>query len=252
MMRVFLPLGRDTILRPDYGKKLQAAGMTPALAYAPEYKEDDPEKWHMEMARIKPIYDACNGVLLIGGTDIHPYRYAKPYDPLKVKNPDAGRDAIDVTTLDWAYDDKKPILGICRGAQVIGVHRGLHMEPHIPDVVSTDLEIHSKEEVPETLKSVTENEISILEETLLYEIVKTKRLKVKCAHHQAVQFAYNSYLRLSGISDYNIPEAWESRDQRHFCLGVQFHPELGDGLTDNIFFAFKSAIEMYWLKSKKD
>src|SRR5439155_13281854 len=74
-------------------------------------------------ATLQSIYERLDGVFLTGGVDVEPTRYGEERHPLCGRN-DPARDATELTLIRWARADHKPLLGVCRGIQVLNVACG--------------------------------------------------------------------------------------------------------------------------------
>lgn len=148
----------------------------------------------------------CDGLLLAGGGDLSPAYYAQPCAGAFA--PDRERDVSEMELLEAFVSAKKPILGICRGMQVINVFFG--------GTLIQDLPGHGTIDGADRLHPVTTEPGCFLES--LYGV----RCVVNSAHHQAVDRS-GEHLRITQRSDDGVPEALE-----HALLpiwGVQWHPE---------------------------
>ena len=168
------------------------------------------------------MLDLIDGLILTGGADIDPARFGddevhpKTYDIL----PDRDEAEIELTRGALARD--LPILGICRGIQVLNVAMGGTLYQDVPDQFSAEIEHRQHEEaIPadEAGHTVTVEPGSLLERTYGEESIP-----VNSFHHQAVKDVAPG-LVATGASEDGLIEAVESPD-RAFVLGVQWHPEL--------------------------
>jgi len=160
----------------------------------------------------------CDAVVFTGGIDMKPTgNIDYPNAPSEFNE---GRDAFELEVLRMALQQKKPILGICRGLQLINVFKGgtLHL-----DNGSTVNEIHRKENTDKI------HSISVDEDSMFHKIVNQKTGEVNSAHHQSIDIL-GSDLKAVAYSDDNVIEAIESTNPREqFLLAVQWHPErMGD------------------------
>lgn len=144
------------------------------------------------------------------------------------------------TKFEWAItkgcvEQKKPILGICGGEQLLNVILGGTLIQHIPDSIE-----HALEHEQKNPRTEAGHEVSVKAGTLLHTIVGKNAMQVNTAHHQAVGTpapgaivnATTSDGVIEGIEFPNLP----------FCLGVQWHPEYGvDAADESIFKAFVEA-----------
>ncbi len=163
--------------------------------------------------------DDCSGLILTGGVDIYPEIYFD-WDPSERKGtyiPE--RDGFELNLLERAINNKIPILGICRGCQLINVHcKGnlifdLETQRNVNHRKISDVEnrIHS---------------INILDDTLLKNIVKSKTGDVTSSHHQAIDRPGEGLIINSKSPD-GIIEGIEFEDKTNkaFMIGIQWHPE---------------------------
>ena len=159
-----------------------------------------------------------DGILLTGGDDVHSLLYGEePHPSLGYINPK--RDQFELDSIAIAYAQKKPILGICRGAQIINVAFGGTLYQDLSQISNKDSIKHAQN-APLYVASHT---IEILPSTKLHEIFGQTHLQTNTFHHQAVKdlakdFIINAKTKdgvIEGIEKNNYP----------FLMGVQWHPE---------------------------
>lgn len=127
---------------------------------------------------------------------------------------DKARDQIELELLDYALNKGIPILGICRGAQLINVHFGGNLYQ--------DIETFYRE-VPKVNTIWPEKKVEIKSGSKLEDVLKTSRLWVNALHHQAVDTIGDS-LEIVAKEDTGIAQAIEN-PAHPFLIGVQWHPE---------------------------
>lgn len=158
------------------------------------------------------VLDRLDG-LLLPGTDVDPALYGAPRHPRTFVIPD--RDAAELAVLDSVLDQGLPILGICRGVQLLNVLRGGTLHQHLPEVVGH--EEHSPGEVEFGPQKVSLRPGSRLAAVLGETVV------VPCHHHQAID-ELGAGLRVTGHADDGVVEAVEL-DGQPFAVAVQWHAE---------------------------
>lgn len=168
------------------------------------------------MARDKQI-EVCDGVVFIGGGDIDPAVYGQKTLE-KCGKPSLYRDEFELYVLKKSIENNKPVLGICRGAQLINVGLGGTLIQDIPSLVNTTIQ-HNQIE-PKTDLS---HWVEIEKDSTLYKIVKTKNFRVNSFHHQAID-KVGSDLKIVARSCDGVIEAVESRNLKIYAY--QWHPEL--------------------------
>ena len=187
-----------------------------------------PNKWDEQISNKKIAMD---GLLLLGGVDIDPSLYGVKQHASILKI-EPKRDRMELQLLQHAQKENLPILGICRGMQMINLSYGGTLLPHIGDL---ELEFaHRKNLVP--IKS-----IKIIKGTKLHKILGKERVMVNALHHQAIErlgdgldkVAYDNNKIIQAIEDKNAP----------FVMGVQWHPEFLPYMwhTHKLFDAFVKA-----------
>lgn len=163
----------------------------------------------------------CDGIVLTGGVDAHPQFYLDDYDLNYPHAPEefaAHRDEFELAILDVALQQKKPILGICRGLQVINVFFGgtLHV-----DIGEDNNVTHKK-----VNNMDKEHAVSVVKDSQFYDIVQQAKGKVNSAHHQAIEVLGNGLKAGAFSSEDHFIEAIEGDSpDKPFLLAVQWHPE---------------------------
>ena len=174
-------------------------------------------------------FSAFDGVVLIGGDDIDPARYGEaPHQRVDPVPP--ARDSLDLSLARLALEERRPLLAICRGAQVLNVACGGSLLQHI------------EERLPHRGPAGSEESgwhgVTVTPGSLLARIAGRATLRVNSRHHQAVTPGRLAPgLVESGRTDEGglvVIEAFEAPDHP-FALGVQWHPERPEMLDDAAF-----------------
>lgn len=159
----------------------------------------------------------CDGVVLSGGEDVHPRLYNKPELLDLCHEVDEPRDEFEWKVLDYTEENNIPLLGICRGLQVVNVHFGGTLLPHIPVSGKFD---HSR-----TNTSDRYHRVQVDPNSLLKKITLSNEGEVNSAHHQAADRIGNG-LVANALSPDGIVEGLERQNHNaSFLLLVQWHPE---------------------------
>jgi len=183
-----------------------------------------------------PSLEDLDGVLISGGTDVDPSRYGQEPVP-ETDKPDHARDEMEMKLLGQALERDLPVLGICRGLQLMNVYKGgtlvQHMkgDPHrrVPPLKDASTPMH---------------EIEVEAETKLAAIIGAGTHPVNSRHHQSIDKLAPG-LRVSAISSKDgVVEGVEVPDKQ-FAVGVQWHPEdqVRDETQLKLFRAFADAVE---------
>lgn len=197
--------------RPAYLEAIAAQGARAVEIVAGE------EEWRIE---------DLEGILLAGGGDIDPARF-KQTQHAKTIHVDLARDELELRLAREAVAAHKPVLGICRGAQVLGVAFGGDLIQDIPDLVPNARQ-HDNGEHP----------VWVAPDSRLGQILGD-RAEVNSFHHQA-NASLGAGLRVAAWSDDNVIEAVEALETG-FVLGVQWHPERMEPVQGALFAAFVAA-----------
>lgn len=165
---------------------------------------------HFELDRL----DECEGLVLTGGIDVHPKFYGSSV--LDFPNADdfeEERDEFEINALKRMQERGIPVLGICRGLQLINCAMGGTL---VQDLGKRN-EIHRGN--PDK-----RHEVHVEDETILSEITDVKEGDVNSAHHQAIQLLGKD-LRINCYSVDGMIEGVEGTAGAGFLLAVQWHPE---------------------------
>lgn len=196
------------LLARNYVEAVQrAGGFALMLPPDPQLLEDPAE-----------ALELIDGLLLAGGADIDPLSYGQPAHPETVGSV-AERDAFEIALTRGAIELDLPVLGICRGMQLINVARGGTLLQHLPERFGH--EEHRR--VPGSFDGA-EHDVDLAEDTLAARTARESRHSTKSHHHQGVD-RLGEGLVVSGTSLLDgLPEAIELPGKQ-FVLGVQWHPE---------------------------
>ncbi len=167
------------------------------------------------------LYERANALMLSGGEDIEPARYSEPpHAALQQVSPP--RDAAEFFLTRRALEEGKPLLGICRGIQVINVACGGTLYQDIPTLLPSDIDHNASKQHPGW--SLLAHDLHLERDSQLAELLGTECLMTNSLHHQAVK-DIGAGLRVVGHAPDGIIEALEGTGSG-FVLGVQCHPEL--------------------------
>lgn len=162
------------------------------------------------------VLDGLDGLILCGGLDVGPANYGESPHP-ETDEPDHERDAFEIALARRAVERDFPLLGICRGMQIMNVALGGTLIQHLPDEVGH--EDHRK--VP---GAFGDHPVVLDEGSLAQRAAGETTHMTKSHHHQAIE-RVGERLAVTGRSTIDeLPEAVEIPENR-FALGVQWHPE---------------------------
>lgn len=192
-----------------------------------------------EIEDIKAQIDVCDGIMLCGGMDIHPIYYGEePHEKLGFVN--SKEDEYQIKIARMALNLHKPILGICRGHQLLNVVCGGTLYQDLSEILSTTIKHDQISKRYEPYHS-----INIVKNTKLEEILGSSTL-VNSLHHQCIK-ELGSGLKATAHAKDGIIEAIEMPD-RDFVMGLQWHPEeMAMHRDENMLNIFKEFIS----KSRK-
>jgi putative glutamine amidotransferase len=157
------------------------------------------------------VLDMIDGLILAGGSDIDPASYgAQPHPETRGSWPE--RDRFEIALGTRALERDMPVLGICRGMEMLNVIQGGTLNQHL------GLELHRH-----TPGVFTDHRVRLESGSLAEQVVGAELTEVKSAHHQGIDELGEGVVA-SGHADDGIVEALELPDRR-FAVGVLWHPE---------------------------
>lgn len=202
----------SAVLPYDYVHHVESVGGA-AVILPPRLDGDD------RLAR--DVLSRIDGLIIAGGADIEARRYGAAAHPT-AQAPRADRDAWELALARVAHAVDVPILGICRGMQVMAVAAGATLIQHLPDVVGTDEHCVAPGQF-------ADHSVAPIEGTLLAGILGDGTLEVPTYHHQSVDpesLTQTGFLASAWHADGTL-EAMEDPGAV-FRLAVQWHPEAGE------------------------
>jgi putative glutamine amidotransferase len=208
-----------------YIDAVRAAGGVPVLLPP---GEDDPAH----------LLEPLDGLIIPGGGDIDPSWYRGDLHD-SIYCVDLERDAFELGLAQFALDNHLPILGICRGLQIMVVVSGGTLIPHVPDEYDG---IHRIDPEPEQ-RYPTEHRVKItVEESRLALITQCTEFSVVSWHHQGVRTVLPEWSIVAHSLEDGLIEAVEHQNHP-WAMGVQWHPELSPNASEHrrIFQAFVEA-----------
>jgi putative glutamine amidotransferase len=192
----------------DYVAAVQQAGGRPRILEVHE----SPRK----------LVGEIQGLVLTGGGDVDPALYGEERHPL-TEDAEPGRDEFEIDLARRAMDADLPLLGICRGAQVLNVAAGGTLVQDVPSAIETDLPHSLTEPKHEIAHDVAVRPGSRLHHALGAAVNAASVCRVNSRHHQSVGRLGQS-LQPAATAPDGVIEAIEASDA-DFCIGVQWHPE---------------------------
>jgi putative glutamine amidotransferase len=200
------------LLNRSYVDAVQGAGGL-ALMLPPDPRAvEDPDE----------LLDVLDGLILAGGADIDPATYGEPPHPA-TRGTWPERDEFEVALARRALERDVPLLGICRGMQLMNVARGGTLIQHLPDDVGH--EDHRR--VPGSFDGA-DHGVRLADGSLAARAAGEVDHPTKSHHHQAIARVGEGLVETGWSTLDELPEAIED-PARRFALGVQWHPEADPG-----------------------
>src|SRR5690625_4267447 len=186
----------------------------------------------------KDYIDRVDALVLAGGQDVDPLLFLE--EPLpKIGEIEPERDAFELALIEAAWEQKKAILGICRGMQLLNVasEGSLYQDVSYYEGLEVD-------HIQKTPWKYATHSVIIEEDSWLGEALGTETV-INSYHHQAIKKVGDAFRPVAWAKD-DIIEAIESKDKSQKVMAVQWHPEIlqkTDPSSLNIFKKFLSLVE---------
>jgi putative glutamine amidotransferase len=175
------------------------------------------------------VVERLDGLLMLAGPDVDPARYGAARRP-QVVRVDPARDEVELALLGAALRTGVPVLGVCRGMQLLNVLHGGTLHQHLPEILGHDRHLPA-------VDGYGQQPVRVAAGSRLAEILGAERAVVPCHHHQAVD-RLGTGLRATAWSEDGVVEAVEVPDHP-FAVGAQWHAERSD--DDSVFLALAEA-----------
>ncbi len=177
-----------------------------------------------DLDTLRAIYEQLDGLLIPGGVDMDPATYGEDLSPL-CGTLDPARDATELQLTRWAAADGLPVLGLCRGAQVINVAAGGTLYQDIAAELP-NAGPHDCYPTKGFARTHLAHPIDITPGTRLYDAFGGSTAPVNSMHHQSVK-RLGDGLVISAVAPDGVVEAVEGTGDS-YLVGVQWHPEVFD------------------------
>jgi putative glutamine amidotransferase len=185
---------------------------------------------------VEELLSRVDGLLLIGGEDIDPYLFGEEPHP-KIGPVVRKRDDSDLLLMNYAFKKQMPILGVCRGQQVMNVAFGGTIIQDIPSQVESPL-LHKQP----SKRGELAHSVEVLTPKFK-EIFGDNTFRVNTFHHQSIG-KLGEGLKLSAVAKDGVIEGIE-HEAHPYCISVQWHPEElapnGDVYAQRLFKSFVDA-----------
>ena len=200
--------------------------------------DDDPET-------LRAIYDRLDGIFLPGGVDMDPQSYHCDRHDLCGRT-DPPRDTVELAFARWAIEDAKPVLGVCRGMQVVNVAAGGTLVQDCSEQFPGSIK-HDSYPGAGWARDHLAHPVRIAEGSRLHQFFGALEAPVNSMHHQGLCELGEGLVATAWASD-GLVEAVEATRDDHFLVGVQWHPEMlidDDAGTRRLFEGFIEAANQF-------
>ena len=222
-------LPASVVMNQRYYEAVAAAGAAPVLI--PLLDDID---------ALRATYEACAGIMIPGGVDMDPGTYGEaPHERLGRVDP--ARDRVELQLTRWAIEDRKPLLGLCRGLQVINVAAGGTLYQDLDAQLDGAIR-HDYFPTYGFDRDYVSHDVAVAPASRLRSLVEIDQLPVNSMHHQGVKRLGAGLVACAHAAD-GLIEAVESVNG-HWMVGVQRHPEVfeaDDPHTRELFRGFVRA-----------
>lgn len=214
---------RPTVIAVSY-----ISGNPEESNYIQWLKSVDPELNYQVMNKLPMdsvaiVFDDCAALLLTGGEDIYPGRYGQAEDTVKCGTINHYRDSLEFLLIDLAIEEDTPVLGICRGQQILNVAMGGSLIVDIPTELHTQVyhRCYDWQNCYHNVRVLPDNQLAALSGAAGGSVTSN--------HHQAVKRLAEPFRVLATAND-GIVESigWKDTVGKPWLLAVQWHPERMD------------------------
>jgi putative glutamine amidotransferase len=204
--------------------------------------DEDPET-------LRAIYERLDGIFLPGGVDMDPASYGNQRHALCGRT-DPPRDRVELEFARWAVRDGKPLLGVCRGMQVVNVAMGGTLVQDCAELHPGAIK-HDYFPGAGWARDHLAHPVRLAEGSRLQQAFGVSEGPVNSMHHQGVAELGEGLVATAWASD-GLIEALESAHEDHFLVAVQWHPEMlidDHPGTRRLFEAFIAAANQFHLSA---
>ena len=196
-----------------------------------------------EIDSVKSLLKMADGIIISGGVDVNPGLYGKANEKDRCGVLDDYRDILEQLMISYALQNEIPLLGVCRGHQIMNVSLSGSLIIDIPEDIGSDT-LHRN-------NGRTNHMIYLERNSYLYNIVKIDSGMILSNHHQAIDKLAPDY-KISSYAGDKVAESLEPVDTttHPFILGVQWHPEgmdVNSPFSGNIARKFFSKANQHFL-----
>jgi putative glutamine amidotransferase len=179
----------------------------------------------LPMEELRRFLEEMDGFVFQGGADISPLSYGDtPIENGRWPG-DRHRDEYELRIMDWAYQSKKPVLGICRGFQLMNVYFGGKLYQDLAIETQTSVEHRNAETYDRVHHPVT-----FTPGSLLRTLYPGEQIEVNSVHHQGVKSLGRGLIIDARCPADQLIEAFHHEDSSRAFIGVQWHPEFSHTL----------------------
>ena len=187
---------------------------------------------------IKKQIELIDGLLIEGGLDVHPSIYGEEPKP-ELNNTDIQTDNNIMELIKQSKERKIPILGICKGMQILNVAFGGTL---YQDLKYLGLDSNSHRQINENLHDEYKHKIIVEKNTVLSNMFPNmKQLNVNSYHHQAIKDLADGFI-IDAKSEDGIIEAMHWNNDNQWIFGIQWHPERNIRFKDEFMPIFNTFI----------
>jgi putative glutamine amidotransferase len=197
---------------------------------------------------MRAIFDRLDGILFPGGVDVNPDLY-NGESKGKLDRLDADRDATELLLAQWALADNKPVLGLCRGFQLLNVAAGGTLWPDLAHDCP-EMEKHDYFPSQGFTRSHLAHSVDLVPGTRLCDALGARpSVMVNSMHHQGIR-DLGAQLVPAAVAPDGLVEALE-RPGDSFAVGVQWHPEMFASGEQSVGTLFEEFVEACTARQRK-